>query len=281
MIPLHSIVIHDNATQSVPEFTLKKAIRFFLLFSFSAVGAEQQLLCNQDCTFVLKRERDSNYRVINKSRANEALSPFSTFKIPNTLIALDTGAVENLEQKLSYDKQKYPTQKWWPAIWHQKPLVIREAFQNSAVPIYQQIATEVGEKRMTSYIEGFQYGNRDISSGIDTFWLNGSLKISAAEQVNFLQRLFHEQLPVSNQSISLLKQIMLVKQTDNYRLYAKTGGGGISEGNYLGWYVGVVETNSDRYYFATNVSDSTFGKVQKKRIEVAMQQLKMLNVIDE
>ena len=61
------------------------------------------------------------------------------------------------------------------------------------VPIYRQLANDIGEIDMQNYVDRFAYGNQDISSQLDKFWLNGSLKISALEQVDFLQRIYHNQ----------------------------------------------------------------------------------------
>ncbi len=49
------------------------------------------------------------------------------------------------------------------------------------VAIYRHMATNIGKEKMQSYLSQFSYGNQDISSGIDNFWLNGSLQISALE----------------------------------------------------------------------------------------------------
>ncbi|GAB2897926.1 penicillin-binding transpeptidase domain-containing protein [Microbulbifer echini] len=256
-----------------------KVIVLIALLISRLTWASENIECAKSCTFVLKKHKDANYTVINESRADVRLTPFSTFKVPNTLIALDTGEVGSLVQELTYDHLRYPAQRWWPTIWYEKPLPIRAAFQNSAVPIYRQLAFNIGTKRMHQYLVQFEYGNRDISSGLDKFWLNGSLKISAREQVDFLQRLFSGALPVSEESLSLFKEIMLVEETDSYRLYAKTGGGQITDGYALGWYVGVVETGKNTYYFAVNIDGKTFRDVQTKRIKFARQQLSRLGVI--
>ncbi|MFA0812710.1 penicillin-binding transpeptidase domain-containing protein [Microbulbifer epialgicus] len=252
---------------------------FFVLLLFSLNLAAETEACDDSCTFVLKNERESSFTVVNESRADTRLSPFSTFKIPNTLIALDLGVVTSLNQELTYDHEKYPAQRWWPTVWYEKPLPIRAAFQNSAVPIYQQIALQIGAERMGRYLTQFNYGNKDITSGVDRFWLNGSLKISAREQVNFLHKLFSGQLPVSSATLASFKEVMLVEETETYKLYAKTGGGEISKGYALGWYIGIVESKENVHYFAVNIDGKTFREVQKRRIKIARQQLEKYGVL--
>ncbi|WP_226646716.1 penicillin-binding transpeptidase domain-containing protein [Microbulbifer variabilis] len=256
-----------------------KVIVFFALFVSSLAWSSENIECGKSCTFVLKNHKEATYSIINESRADVRITPFSTFKVPNTLIALDTGVVHSLVQELTFDHLKYPAQSWWPSIWYDKPLPIRAAFQNSAVPIYRQLAIQIGEERMSQYLSKFDYGNRDISSGLDKFWLNGSLKISAREQVDFLQKLFSGSLPVSQETLSLFKEVMLVEETDSYKLYAKSGGGQISDDFAQGWYVGVVETGNNMYFFAANIDGKNFAEIQTKRIRFTRQHLSRLGVI--
>ncbi len=260
---------------------MKKAFLTVSLFMFcinSALG-NQQDLCNESCTFVLLSENTGKYQVINQARANQRLSPFSTFKIPNSLIALDLDIVDNLEQKLSFDPVKYPVKEWWPTKWYTEPLNLHDAFRYSAVPVYREIAVKVNTTRMQSYLDQFNYGNRDISSGIDSFWLDGSLAISAKEQVDFIRRMYRGELKVAERSLILLKKIMLVEETGQYKIYAKTGGGQIENGRTLGWYVGFVENRSGTHYFALNLDGATFSDVKQRRIDVAKIHLNQAGVL--
>lgn len=252
---------------------------FFLLFHCVVAAADDKNLCNENCTFVLKKEDTENYVILNEVRSKKRFSPFSTFKILNSLVALELGVVESLEQELSFEKSSYPVQQWWPEVWYQNPLNLKEAFQYSAVPIYQQIAGQIGEGNMKKYVSGFKFGNTDISSGIDVFWLNGSLQVSAKEQVDFLHRLNRRQFLVSDIAIVRLKDIMLVEATKKYKLYAKTGGGRMDNGRALGWYVGFVETKTEVYYFALNIEAETFDELKDARIEITREQLRQAGVI--
>lgn len=220
------------------------------------------------CTFVLFSASGGERLVINPQRAATRLSPFSTFKIPNTAIALETGVVPNLEDQLSFDRERYPVEDWWPQRWYAEPLTLPQAFRISAVPIYQEIARKVGAQRMQRYVDEFDYGNRDISSGIDSFWLAGSLEISALEQVEFLQQVYEGQTPALARNLDLIKTTMLVEEKDGYRLYAKTGAGYVGEQSALGWYVGFVENASGVHYFALNVTGRDFAEIQETRLRL-------------
>lgn len=236
-------------------------------------------LCNNDCTFVLKSGSSGEYQYINQDRANQRMTPWSTFKIPNSLIALDLGVIKSVDEKLSFKTSNYPVQSWWREVWYKAPISLKEAYKVSAVPIYQSTAAKIGADKMTAYLADFNYGNEDISSGVDNFWLNKSMKISAKEQVDFLARLNNGKLKVSEDALQNLKTIMLVEQTDRYKLYAKTGGGAIAKGDVLGWYVGFVKRDNDVYYFALNMNGTSFRAIRDLRIEAAREQLKLAGII--
>lgn len=249
----------------------------FLVSVFTQVQAKPT--CDDDCTFVLKNGNNNALEIANEVRSEKRYSPFSTFKIPNSLIALGLDVVSSLEQKLTFDRERYPVEGWWRKSWYAAPLTLKQAFEVSAVPIYRQIAYQVGEQQMQKLVSAFDYGNKDINSGIDNFWLNGSIRISAKEQVAFLQRLNEGHLPVSKQALNQFKTVMEAEKTDSYVLYAKTGAGRISDERVLGWYVGFVESKGEVHYFAFNIEDESFAEMGKKRIAKARQFLKEAGVI--
>lgn len=283
------------------------------LSSFSQFTSANDELClasTNDCTFVLLSQTRSQavsekvnegkdeevvqgssltqdnetLMLINEARAKQRLSPFSTFKITNSLIALESKTITNAQQILTFDKEKYPVQAWWPSVWKLPEYNLTSAFKFSMVAIYRQMATDIGQQKMQSYVTDFAYGNQDISSGLDSFWLNGSMQISALEQVRFLQKMHQGQLPLSQHSINTLKEVMLVEKNANYTLYAKTGAGRVNpedKGNkaMLGWYVGFVENTQGVHYFAFNFTRGSYAKMKGSRVKIAMNHLKKAGII--
>ena len=55
--------------------------------------------------------------------------------------------------------------------------------------MFQEVARRTGRERMREWLDRLEYGNRDITGGIDLFWLQGALRVSASEQVDFLRKL--------------------------------------------------------------------------------------------
>jgi beta-lactamase class D len=218
--------------------------------------------------FVLYDLKRDSYLRYNEARCRERLSPFSTFKIANSLIGLDTGVIADAEYRIKWDRQKYPPhdedtlpfKEWW------QDQTLRTAFRRSVVWYYRELALKVGRERMKDYVHRLRYGNEDVSGPLDGFWLADSLKISADEQVEFLKRLYKEELPVSNRSIKIVKEIATLEETPDYKLSGKTGGGPLAENRFLGWFVGYLETKDDAYFFATQIEGPTYLSVRDERI---------------
>lgn len=65
------------------------------------------------------------------------------------------------------------------------------------------------------------YGNGKAGPEIDSFWLNGDLRISPLQQVDFLRCLVASELPLQAEYIGTVKRIMIANQGDRYILRAK------------------------------------------------------------
>lgn len=191
--------------------------------------------------------------------------PASTFKIFNTLVALETGVIESDSTVLPWDSTEY----WWDM--YNRDHDLRSAFRYSALWYYQRVAKEVGRERMQSYIDDVGYGNEDISGAIDSFWLNGGLRISPKEQIEFLVQVYENDLPFSQRSIDILKSIMIRDSTDSYILRHKTGWATVEPN--VGWLVGWVERNDGMWFFASNVVGG-HDAVGQARTDVALKILR-------
>lgn len=226
----------------------------------------------------LKRDRYTRY---NEARCRERFSPKSTFKIPNSLIGLETGVIGGADFVIPWDKAQYPPDNWVaePFVHWKRDHNLRSAFKYSVLWYYREIAKRVGAERMKDFVSRLGYGNHDASGTIDRFWLNETLKISADEQLEFLKKLYAGKLPVSRRSIDIVKEIMVQESTPTYKLSAKTGGGPRAEGVVIGWYVGYVETRGDVYFFAMNIDGPTYLSIRDKRIALTRRVLARLGAL--
>jgi beta-lactamase class D len=232
-----------------------------------------------NCTFVLYSEGEDELFVVNQLKASERFTPASTFKIANSLIALETNTLSGTDQLLAVDLDKYPEESWWQPGWATESYDLRGAFQNSVYPIYRSIASAIGQQNMTNYLAVFDYGNLDISSGLDSFWVNGSLEISALEQIEFLQKLYHNEFALKQENLNGLKEIMLVEETDTYKMYAKTGAALVEENNAVLWYVGFIENTTGLHYFAFNMHSAPAPGNAQLRIDLTRDYLQKQGVI--
>jgi len=204
---------------------------------------------NVEGSFVLYDPQEKKYIFYNKSQYEQMFSPASTFKICNSLIGLETGVIKDENFVIPWDSVvRNP-------VWdHDHDL--KTAFANSTVWYYQELARRVGEQQMKYWLDKSDYGNADTTGGIDQFWLTGGLRISPKQQINFLERLHENKLPFSKRSVDIVKNIMIVKDTLNYVVRAKTGWGGHGNSD-IGWYVGYVEVDDRVYYFSNCVQTET------------------------
>lgn len=232
-------------------------------------------------TMVIYVQQEQNFIIVNESRAATRYTPWSTFKIPNSIIALETGVVGDVEEVVKWDEEKYPAEDWWPDTW-KGDQNLRSGLQYSVVPLYRTLANRIGETDMQRYINAFNYGNRDITSGIDNFWLNGSIQISAMEQIAFLRKFYNDQLDISPETSAAVKDILLREKTETYRLSHKTGAGTIDRENKiaLGWLVGYVEKGDGVTFFASNLEGQGFDTILKPRVEIPLAILRELGIID-
>jgi beta-lactamase class D len=197
---------------------------------------------------------DLNHNQFFQHNPQRNKTPFpvaSTFKIPNSLISLETGVIKDELAILTWDgiTREIPT-------WN-RDLNLKEAFQISAVWFYQVLARRVDYDQMQQWITKVGYGNQNIGNKdeIDQFWLNGSLQITPQQQIEFLTRLYQNDLPFSEKNISIVKDIMISEKTPEYTIRAKTGWFGFGNKSIpnIGWYVGYLETADNVYFFATNI----------------------------
>lgn len=200
--------------------------------------------------FILMRCKDEQTTEFNHAGCDEKLPPCSTFKIWNSLIGLENKLI---------DKPDTPFYKWdgkkrFISGWN-KNLTLREAFRVSCVPAFQELARNIGKERMQDWINKIEYGDRNISAGIDKFWLTSSSKqpiqITPRQQVELLRKLLAGKLPFSVKSRAVLEDIMLIRKLEHGNLYGKTGSGVNKSGDYvLGWFVGFLRYNDETYVFA-------------------------------
>lgn len=197
------------------------------------------------------------------NRCHQPISPDSTFKIPLSLMAFNQGII-NQQTVFKWDGVTRALPAWnqdqTPKTW----------LQNSVLWVSQRITPQLGLQRIENYLAGFNYGNEDMSgdpkanNGLQVAWLSSSLKISAIEQLYFLNAMLKDELPVTKEAVENTKANMYLGKLDNgAHYYGKTGSGRNGKNERLnkpsklrdGWFIGFVEDGDRRYIFISNLTD--------------------------
>ncbi len=201
-------------------------------------------------TFALLDNGTGEFTIYNLTRYRDsAYVPASTFKIVNSLIGLQTGVITNDSMVIKWDGIKRPIESW------NKDLTMYEAFRVSSVPYYQEVARRIGQDTMQSWLDTLGYGTKKITTRIDTFWLDNSLKVSPDEQLGLVKKLYFDELPFHKRNQQIVKKAMLFEDTPQYKLSYKTGWGftDSTRQKNIGWVVGWIEENKHPYFFVLNL----------------------------
>lgn len=262
---------------------LEKPFRIMLIALFCGCGSPvlaQELdpvFARHDAvgTIVIERLSDQRQWTANPERAAQRFLPASTFKIPNSLIILETGVIgDPVRDIIAWDGVERG------GGWDQDQS-LRTAFRRSAVWAYQAWAREVGHDRMQRLVSVMGYGNADTGppDAVDLFWLEGPLEISAQEQIAFLVRLYARELPFRAEVMDGVVEIMEAGRGEGWMLRAKTGWA-IRDDPNTGWYVGWLETEDDVFFFALNMELDFTADDGRNRIRIARSALETVTGLD-
>ncbi len=237
-------------------------------------------------TFLVLDYRSNKCRYVNKTGLTERHGPYSTFKIPHSLIALETGAVKAVDEPVEWNPEQYPAKDFWPETWKQSH-TLASAFKHSAVWYYKALVPQVKPADYKKWLARFQYGDQVFTAGSDAFWLDNELKISPLEQVNFIACLLKDRCGVSAKNFAIFESIALQESRGKLLLYAKTGAGSIdpnnNDGAFNGWYVGYIKgkDGKPRAAFALYMEAESFAALKDYRRALSLQLLEDLGLWEE
>lgn len=247
------------------------AASIILVFFTNTVFSEsisENLAWNKEFTnesvhgvFVLCKNSSSSCTTNNAARASAAYIPASTFKIPNALIGLETGVVKNEQQVFKWDGKPRDIEAMGKRL---------NATRRNASFCSSRISANCQRNWRSANAEipnSFSYGNANIGGGIDKFWLEGQIRISAINQVMFLESLHLNSLPASKVNQLIVKETLVTEATPEYIVYSKTGYSGVgTEANPgIAWWIGWVEKGTDVYFFAFNMDINNESKLPTRK----------------
>lgn len=227
-----------------------------------------------DGCFVLYNQYENTYVRYNSSLCDTGYIPASTFKIPHALIALEENVVKDTNEVIKWNGHNWPKQEW------NKDQTLASSMKHSCIWVYFGFAETIGIDKYNDFVNAFDYGNKDLTGPPTHFWLEGLLKISANQQVEFLQKLYNNTLPASKSSQETVKDIIVLEQTNTYILSGKTGGGTLDDNKYIMWMVGYIVKDNKPYFYALNFESSDWGNTKDGRYGITKDILKDLQLID-
>lgn len=228
--------------------------------------------------FKLYDMENNVYFIYSENELSRRTCPASTYKILKSLIALQTGVVEDENTMKKWDGKKRFIPQW------NKDHTLSSAITNSVVWYFQEVARDIGRERMQKHIDEVGYGNGVIGDKIDMFWLDESLKISVDEQLEFITRLHREELPFDKENIQKVKTMLIDEETKESIFAGKTGTFLENNDSPLGWYVGYAVANEKPYSFVTRIEKAKSGESGKITgpiaKEITKEILKELDIIN-
>jgi beta-lactamase class D len=208
-------------------------------------------------TFALYDLRADSWTYVDRARAERRYVPASTFKIANSLIALEAGAVADENEIVPYGGKPQPIKAW------ERDMSLKEAIVVSNVPVYQEVARRVGIERYREWLARLDYGNREPGTVVDQIWLLGPLMISAVEQVRFNVRLARDRLPASSRSQAIVRSILTLETQGPRTLYGKTGWYAAGTPR-IGWWSGWVDSGENVHAFCLNIDMPAMADAAKR-----------------
>ena len=279
--------VSSNQPRAILNFPQKHlflaAISLIAMFVFQFPARSQEILIRDELRDIIQQSgvagafagydvsKDRLY-LVNEPRARTRVNPASTFKIANSLIALETGVVRDENEIIPYRSDTPPLIREWA-----RDMSMRDAIRLSNVPIYQELARRIGLTRYREWLTRLSYGNAMSGAVVDRFWLDGPLVISAVEEAHFVAALAQQKLPASRRSQEIVRDILKYEVLGDRTLYAKTGWCRSCKPQ-IGWWVGWVEHRKDIFAFALNI-DIRGPQDLDKRMSIVKDLLLKLGVI--
>lgn len=259
----------------MPRLLITKVLLCLSMVAHAEDAAIADLFSNAGVTgtILIESAKTGQRFIHNDARSEQAFTAASTFKVLNTLIALEEGVIAGADSTLLWNGALYEITDW------NRDQTLDTAFKVSCVWCYQELARRVGAAKYPAYIRRSHYGELREPFDETQFWLDGSLTISAEQQVVFLKQVASGAPPFRASSYATLKSIMLSEETPHYRLYAKTGWAA-REAPGVGWYVGYVEVTDDIWLFALNIETHSAADLSLRE-QIALEALRSKGIVPE
>lgn len=219
----------------------------------------------EGCILLYNMKSGTFEKVVGGESCQKQYPACSTFKVPLAVMAFDSGVL----------KDENVTLKWDGKI-DARPEVNRDHnaktwMRDSVVWFSQRLTPRIGSRKLKTYLDHFSYGNRDMKGGLTQAWLvspgstSPALKISAYEQVDFMKKLWTDQLPASQRAQKITREITFLENSPNgFALSGKTGSNFFDADRKvrLGWFISHIQKGGQEYIIVTGFRD--LGPTEEK-----------------
>lgn len=202
-------------------------------------------------SFVLYDLNGDTWKVYDMEQATLRTAPNSTYKIYDALFGLEEGVIAPDDSFMAWDGTNHPFEAW------NGNQDLLSAMQSSVNWYFEEIDKQLGSSAIQDYIQKIGYGNEIVNANLSTYWMQDALKISPVEQVELLTALHNNQFDFASENINAVKNSICLFSSENFssegqNFYGKTGTGRVDGQDVNGWFVGLLETAGNTYFFATN-----------------------------
>lgn len=150
-------------------------------------------------SFVLYDLKNGSWTIHDMENAAMRVSPDSTYKIYDALFALEEGLITPEDSLIAWNHEPYPFDAW------NMDQTLDSAMQASVNWYFQAMDAQLGADCVSGYIQKIGYGNRDMSAGLSSYWIESSLQISPIEQVRLLADFYNNRFGFAPENVAAVK----------------------------------------------------------------------------
>ena len=198
-------------------------------------------------SFVLYDMNNDAWNIYDMEHATLRTAPNSTYKIYDALFGLEEGVLAPNDSFMAWNGADYPFEVW------NADQDLYSAMQSSVNWYFEEIDKQLGSSTIQNYIRKIGYGNENVSPDLSSYWMQGTLKISPVEQVELLTVLHNNSFDFAPENVNAAKNAICLFSSEGKNFYGKTGTGRVDGQDVNGWFVGLLETAGNTYFFATNI----------------------------
>ena len=208
-------------------------------------------------SFVLYDLNGDTWKVYDMEQATLRTAPNSTYKIYDALFGLEEGVIAPDDSFMAWDGTNHPFEAW------NGNQDLHSAMQSSVNWYFEEIDKQIGSSAIQDYIRKIGYGNEIINANLSAYWMQDALKISPVEQVELLTALHNNRFDFAPENINAVKNSICLFSSESKNFYGKTGTGRIDGQDVNGWFVGLLETTGNTYFFAANIQAAEYATGSK------------------